>query len=64
MSQSKKLPLKRPDVIAREERLKQSLNDETASCLAVTVEYDSCYRGKIEIWKDGNGEVVSQKIIR
>lgn len=30
----------------------------------VTVEYDSCYRGKIEIWKDHSGRVVSQKIIR
>jgi len=29
-----------------------------------TVEYDSCYRGKIEIWKDGNGEVVRTIIVR
>ena len=30
----------------------------------LTVEYESCYRGKIEIWKDEKGKVVSQKIIR
>jgi len=30
----------------------------------LTVEYDSCYRGKIEIWRDDSGRVVSQKIIR
>lgn len=29
-----------------------------------TVEFDSCYRGKIEIWKDENGEVVRVSIIR
>lgn len=30
----------------------------------LTVEYDSCYRGKIEIWKDQNGVVVRVNIIR
>lgn len=30
----------------------------------VTVEYDSCYRGKIEIWKDEKGEVVRMEILR
>ncbi|WP_262480988.1 hypothetical protein [Algoriphagus resistens] len=29
-----------------------------------TIEYDSCYRGKIEIWKDENGVVVWMGIIR
>jgi hypothetical protein len=30
----------------------------------LTVTYDSCYRGKIEICTNKNGKVVSQKIIR
>lgn len=28
------------------------------------VEYDSCYRGKIEVWKDQEGNIVKQRIIR
>lgn len=36
----------------------------TPLSLTVTIEYSSCYRGKIEIWKDESGEVVYQTIIR
>jgi hypothetical protein len=30
----------------------------------LTIEYDSCCRGKMEIWKDKEGNVVRIKIIR
>lgn len=63
MCQSKKSERKKVSVIASEAKQSPQIN-ETASCLAVTIEYDSCYRGRIEIWKDRDGNVVYQKIIR
>jgi hypothetical protein len=55
MSRLKKPPLKRP---------KQKDLSGFENLTGLTLEYDSCYRGKIEIWKDGKGEVVYQKIVR
>jgi hypothetical protein len=43
---------------------KESPPKKDKEILKVYVEFDSCYRGKIEIWKDVNGKVVSYKIIR
>lgn len=30
----------------------------------LTLELDSCYRGRLEIWKDRKGEIVKVDIIR
>lgn len=55
MSHSKKPPLKS----GKEKDLSGFEN-----LTGLTVEFDSCYRGKIEILKDANGEVVSLRILR
>lgn len=55
MSRLKKLPLKS----GKEKPSKGS--DPLEGC---SLEYDFCYRGKIEIWKDENGEVVRMRIVR
>ena len=59
MSRLRKLRLKRP-----KQKDLSGFDPDSYRETGLTLEYDSCYRGKIEIWKDGNGEVVSQKIIR
>lgn len=59
MSQSKKLPLKQP-----KQKDLSGFDPDSYRETGLTLEYDSCYRGKIEIWKDGNGEVVRIRIVR
>lgn len=65
MSQSKESPPKKDRTFEVSKDLEGLDKDQTFEVSKTSkVEFDSCYRGKIEIWKDGNGKVVSYKIIR
>lgn len=55
MSQKKKSPLKNH----KDKDLPGFQNLE-----GLKLEHDTCYRGRIEIWKDKKGNIVKQSIIR